>query len=274
MATGIVCRPGDQHGALNGRGFAPAFCRGDLGGLVLVRDEPGLMPDHDLDGQQDGERHGRHAHLPAGRLGHAATDNLPGASRKHDSRGGDVSGDQHVGQSRRETGGEDNLHPVGGVEVAGGRIDGKALRRLHPAIGRYDPEGGNRGADGDGAGGNEVELATDLVPPEQHDAKEGGLKEEGCEDFIAEKRADHTACDFGEDAPVRTELVAHHHAGNDAHREGEREDFDPVHVEALERLMPCLQPQTLANGEKGREADRERWKHDVEGNDERELDAR
>jgi hypothetical protein len=58
------------------------------------------------------------------------------------------------------------------LEVGGHRpavLDREARRRLHPGIGREDPEGGDQRAEGDHAGRQEVQPVADPVPAEQHD---------------------------------------------------------------------------------------------------------
>lgn len=59
-----------------------------------------------------------------------------GGADKH--RAAEKSGDRHVRQAIRERGVEDNRQPVPGNNVT--VFNGKTLRRLHPAIGREDPE--------------------------------------------------------------------------------------------------------------------------------------
>ena len=79
---------------------------------------------------------------------------------------------------------------------------------------------------------------------------------------------------FREDAPVGAELVAHHDAGHDAHGECQREDLDPVEIEAAENVAPGFQPEAFADSQEGGEANREGWEDDVEGNNECKLQPR
>jgi hypothetical protein len=101
-------------------------------------------------------------------------------------------------------------------------------RRLHPAVGGEDPEGGNEGADSHRKRRGEMQRLADPVHAEQHDAQEAGLEEEGRQHLVGHQRADHRPDLVGEDRPVGAELVGHDDARHHAHAEGEREDLQPV----------------------------------------------
>ena len=68
-----------------------------------------------------------------------------------------------------------------------------ALRGLHPAVRREDPEGRNNSAQRHHAGGEEVQTRPDFVPAEQHHAEEPGFEEEGGQHFIGQQRAGNAA---------------------------------------------------------------------------------
>ena len=113
---------------------------------------------------------------------------------------------QAVGKRRVK----DNREPVHRHHLA---IDDlKPLRRLHPAIGREDPEGGDYRPQRHHAGGEEVQARPDAVPAEQHDAEESGFKEEGGQNFVGQQRAGNAPGKLGESAPVGTKLIGHDQA--------------------------------------------------------------
>ena len=67
-----------------------------------------------------------------------------------------------------------------------------------------------------------------LLHAEQHHAEEAGLEEEGGQHLIGHQRPDDRPGPVGEDRPVGAELVGHDDARDDAHREGDGEDLQPV----------------------------------------------
>ena len=160
-----------------------------------------------------------------------------------------------------------------GHELAG-LVDRVAGGRLHPAVRREDPEGGEERADGDGHGGEEMHRLRHAVDAEEHDAEEPRLQEEGGQHLVAHQRPDDRAGLVGEDAPVGAELVAHHDARHDAHAEGEREGLHPDAEEADVVVAPGPEPQPLQHGEIAAEPDGEGGEDDVEGDGEGELQAR
>ena len=198
---------------------------------------------------------------------------VAGADGTHDQGGGEVGGQHHVDEAVGEGRVEDHRPPVGDDELAD-LVDAVAGRRLHPAVDREDPERRHEGAGGDHQRGEEVQPRPDPVEPEQHDAEEAGLEEEGREHLVAHERPEHRADLVGEHAPVGAELVAHDDAGNDAHAEGDGEDLLPVIEQVEEQRAPGPQPQALEHGEVARQPDREGREDDVEADGERELDAR
>jgi len=166
---------------------------------------------------------------------------VPGADRAHHQGGGEIGAehgvDQPVGKGRIE----DHRQPVDRHELAAG-IHRKAGRRVHPAVGRQDPESRDEGADRDRQGGHEVQRAADAVHAEQHDAQEAGLEEEGGQHLVGHHRPDDGACLVGEGRPVGAELIGHDDARDHAHAEGQRKDFQPVLEQVEIDLTPRPQP--------------------------------
>ena len=185
-----------------------AFHRHDLGGLMLQGVQPVHVADENLDrgGDQD-HAHGHGEHLARALVG-PLLHQVPGPDCADHEAGGQIGRQQHVGEAIGEGGIEDDLEPVGRYELAD-LVDGVALRRLHPAVHRQDPEGRGEGADRDHQGGHEVQLLADAVQAEQHDAQETRLQEEGAEHLIGHQGADDRSGLVGEDRPVGAELVGH-----------------------------------------------------------------
>ena len=135
--------------------FEMAFHRHYLGGLMLQGVQPVHVADENLDrgGDQD-HAHGHGEHLARPLVG-PLLHQVPGPDRADHEAGGQIGRQQHVGEAIGEGGIEDDLEPVGRYELAD-LVDGVALRRLHPAVHRQDPEGRGEGADRDHQGGQEV----------------------------------------------------------------------------------------------------------------------
>ena len=83
----------------------------------------------------------------------------------------------------------------------------------------------------------------DPVHAEQHDADEPGFEKKREQHLVGEKRPDHIGGAVRELAPVRADLVRHHEAGDDAHREAEREQVDPEAQQVVVDPPAGLQPQ-------------------------------
>ena len=116
-----------------------------------------------------------------------------------------------------------------------------------------------------------MQAMADAFEPEQHDAEEARLQEEGGQDLIGHQRADHRAGLVGEHRPVGAELVGHHDARHHAHAEGDGEDLQPVIEEVDEDLAPGPQPERFEHREVTGKPDREGGKYDVERHREGEL---
>lgn len=90
-----------------------------------------------------------------------------------------------------EAGIEDNPPPVHRHRTP---VDDRmTCGRLHPAVGRQNPEGRRQGAKRHHAGCQKVELVADPVPTEQHDAEKARLHRECGNHLISDKRPQHVA---------------------------------------------------------------------------------
>ena len=150
-------------------------------------------------------------------------------------------------------------------------LDLVAGRRLHPAIGRQDPERRDRGADRDDGRRQHIEPGRHAVEAEQQHAEEGRLQEERRQHFVADQRPEHVAGDHREAAPVGAELVGQHDARHHAHRERDREDLGPEPHQPLVALVAGAQPDRAERGDIGRQPDGEARENDVKNDGEGEL---
>ena len=198
---------------------------------------------------------------------------MPGADRADHERRRQIRRQHHMNEAIGKRRIENHLEPVGGDELAG-RVDGVAGRRLHPGIGRQDPERRDQRADRHHQRREEMQPVADALEAEQHDAEKARLEEERGQHLIGHQRADHRAGLVGEYRPVGAELVGHHDARHHAHAEGDREDLQPVIEQIDEDLAPGPQPQRLQHREIAGEPDREGGKHDVKRHREGELRPR
>ena len=232
-----------------------------------------LITDQDLQRRhQRGHPHRHREHHARPRQMRIAQQ-VPGADGADHQRGGEIGRQHHVDEAVGEGRIEDHLEPVDRDELAVG-VDGIAGRRLHPGIGREDPECRDQRAHRDHQGGEEMQLGADALEAEQHYAEEAGFEEERGEHLIGHQGADHRSDLVGIDRPVGAELIGHHDAGHDAHRKGDGEDLEPVIEDVEIAVAAGPQPQRLEHRKVGGKPDREGGEDDVEGDREGELRAR
>ena len=145
--------------------------------------------------------------------------------------------------------------PVGREEAA--VDDLVAGGRLHPAVGREDPEGRQQRAERHHQRRDEMRPGRHQLAAEQQHAEEGRFEEEGGQPFIGEERRQHIGRRVGEAAPVGAELERHDDAGHDAHAEGDREYLDPECRDPEIDLPAGEEMQPFQHGDEGRQPDRE-----------------
>ena len=168
---------------------------------------------------------------------------------------------------------EDDREPVFGDELPGG-VDRVAGRGMHPAVRRQDPECRDESACGDGERRREMQPAPDAREAEEHHAQEPGLEKERREHFVGHQRSDDRSGAVGKNRPVRAELVGHHDPGHDAHREGDREDLEPVLKEVEIRFAAGPEPEPFEDGEIAGKPDGKRGEYEVKRDRKGELDSR
>jgi hypothetical protein len=198
---------------------------------MLERVEAVQVADEDLNRRNERGHPHRHGEHLARMFLLRILEQMPRANGSDDQRRREICGDHRMDEAIRKTRIEDDGEPaVRGHELPLA-VQRESGRRLHPAVHRQDPERGDERADGDHERRREVQPLSDLLHAEQHDAQEPRFEEERGQHFVGHERTDHGTRAIREHGPVRAELVGHHDAGDHAHREGDREDLDPVLVE-------------------------------------------
>ena len=129
------------------------------------------------------------------------------------------------------------------------------------------------GAEGDHAGGEEVETRADLVPAEEQDGEEAGLEEER-EDALGGERAAEDVADVARvGGPVGAKLKFEDEAGGDAEREGEGKDLRPEARHLVVNGVLRAQPESFDDDQQQPEPDTEGRVEIVKRRRERELEA-
>ena len=149
-----------------------------------------------------------------------------------------------------------------------------ARGRLHPAVGRENPERGEQRSHRHHDGGEEMHPARHQPPAEQQHAEKRGFEEERGEAFIGEQRREHVGGDVGEAAPVGAELERHDDAGHHAHAERDREQLGPEPRQPEPDRPLGEEIEALEHRDIGREPDGEGRQQDVPGDDPHPLQAR
>ena len=106
---------------------------------MLVRVEPVLVADHHLQRDQYGQQAERHLEHGRSFVAKAARAQVIRGDTRADQRGGDVERHRGMHEPVRKRRVEDHREPIRRKEAS--VDDGVSRRRLHPAIGRKDPEG-------------------------------------------------------------------------------------------------------------------------------------
>ena len=201
-----------------------------------------MVAEEDLQRHQHGEEPQRHRQHDPAFLREPPTPHQIGADTQHDEARGDEERHHRV----REPGGkgriEDDLQPVGREEAS--VDDLVAGRRLHPAVGRQDPERREQRAERHHQRCNEMGPGRHQLAPEQQHAEKRRLEKKCRQALVGEQRRQDIGGGVRIAAPVGAELERHDDAGDHAHPEGDRENPDPEHRDAKidvapgERLSP------------------------------------
>jgi len=267
----LLVGPGEQDERLGAARLPVAFHGGHLDRLMVEGVEAVEIAEDELQRHQD-KRHPQ----PDREAGARAFEMLPpphmqAGHADDQERAGDIGGDDHVGEPIGKRRIEDRGAPACELEFTVRKRE--PGRRLHPAVGRQDPEGADHRARRHHEAGQDVQARRDPVGAEQHDADEARLQKEGHQHLIGEERADHIAGALGKDAPVGADLVGEHDPGHHPHGEAEREQVNPeAHERPVDRT-PSAQPQDAEDDDEAGYADAVGRPQDVIADRERELRA-
>ncbi len=245
------------------------FHRRDLDRLMRERVEAVLVADEQLQRRKDGHEPDRHAQHGAAFLDIFAADHVARAYRQHHEAGGEIGGIEHVREAVRKARVEDDGEPVDRKRDA--VFDLVAGRRLHPAIGRQNPEGGGGGTDRNHHSREHIEPGRHALKAEQQHAEEGRLQEECRQHLVAEQRSEHVAAKNREPAPISADLVGQHDPRHHAHRERDCENLGPELHQLPVAVRAGAQPDRAERGDIGRQPDGEARKNDVKNDGEGEL---
>ncbi len=213
----------DERYALVGLVLPMALDGGDLRRLILEVHEAMSVADRYLQRRNhENQPHRHRQHGPHCRRA-PALEQVPGTRCADEQGRREIGCDRHVGEPIGKGGVEDHLDPIDRHDAPVDDLE--ALRRLHPAIGRENPRGGDERSNRHHRRGEEMQTRSDLVPTEEHDAEKTGLEKEGGQDFIGEQRADDASGRRREVAPIGPELIGHHQPRDDTHREVDGEDL-------------------------------------------------
>ena len=238
---------------------------------MLQRVEPVLVPSENLDRRDQCSHPHRHGEHRAGVIVRPVLHQVPCPHRAHGEGRGEIGREHRMDQAIGKAGVEDDCDPALARQELAVRADLVTCRRLHPAVRREDPESGYGRARGHHQRSEEMQLPADPLHPEQHHAQEAGLEEKCRQHFIGHQRADHRAGLVGEYGPVRAELIGHHDARDDTHRESDREDLQPV-AEQVEIDLPAgPEPEPFEYRQIARQPDREGGENEMEADREGEL---
>src|SRR5581483_5398636 len=201
-----------------------------------------------------------------------AGEQVVGADRSHHEAGGDDRPVHRVRVLPAGPGVEEERAQAPEREVAAGSPH-PAHGVLHPRIGGDDEVAREPRAREHRRRGEPVAPGAEPPLAEEEEAEEPGLEKEREDALHRERLPDHAPRRAREARPVRPELKLHRDAGDDSHREVDREDPAP---EARGRIVPRLagaQRRRLEEHDEEREPHRELREEVVKGDGEGEVEA-
>ena len=149
------------------------------------------------------------------------------ADAAYEHRGGHVAGDAGVHEFRLGVGIEYQVREARKLHAHRQRIELRALRILHEAVGDQDPHGRQVGSQRNQVGDDQVLRLGQALPAEHHETDERRLHEESHQAFDRERRAEGVADEARVVRPVGPELELHRQAGGDTQREVDQEQPAP-----------------------------------------------
>ncbi len=273
-ALGLV-RDGDQvEGRGRGLGVPHGFHGRDLHLLVFGGQIAAFIAQHDHRQCAGQAEAGSYRHRALGQVDMTAAQQIPRADR-HDEHGArHVTGADGMHELGLRDRVEDDRGEVSHFHAHRVRIEDRADRVLHPAVGDQDPQRREVRAEGHQPGHGQVADLGHAVPAEEEQADEGGFQEERHQPFEGQRRAEDVAHVVAVVGPVHAELELHHHARGHAQREVDAEQRAPEHRHLLPDGASGHDVHAFHDGQDERQAKRERHKDEMVERSRGELEPR
>ena len=237
--------------------------RGELHLLVLGGEVSALVAEND-DRQRRGQsERGGNRHRAPGEFDAPALEQVPGRYAEHEDRGGHIAGRHGVDELGLGDRVEQDRIEIIDLHAHRLRVERRAHRILHPAIGDQNPQRREVRANGHGPGCGEMAKLRQLVPAEEEQADEGGFEEEGHQAFDRQRRAEDVADIMAVVAPVHPELELHDDAGRHPQREVDAEQRAPEFGHLPPDHPAGHHIYRLHDGEQDRQSERQRDEEEV-----------
>ena len=187
---------------------------------------------------------------------------VPGGEGQHDDGPGHQRGQDHVRVGPQEHRVREEGPDVGELGLVLG-VHHVAHRVLHPRVGRHDEQGRQHGGSRHEPDAGQVQLLREAIPPEDPDAQEGRLEEEGRQTLHGQWTAEDVADEAGVVRPVHPELelldqTGHHADGHVDQQQGPEELGEP-----FEGRVVVLVPTGLEQRNEEGQADGDRHEEEV-----------
>ena len=184
-------RPREQDERRAAHRFPVSLDGGEFHRLVIAHLQAVQVTDDDLQRHRDRGEADRQLQHQLCSLAMPLPQQVHGADAADDEAGSDERRERHVREAQRERRIEHDVPPARRLEHA--VDDAIAGRRVHPAVGRDDPERRDQRAERHHAGGEEMQPRRHAAPAEQHHAEERRFQEERREHFVREQRPENVA---------------------------------------------------------------------------------
>ena len=203
------------------------FDRGEFHSLVICKCIARFIAQNDDRKRRRKAKGRRHRERPARHGDMAALEQVEGRDTEDEHRRRHIAGADGVDELGLRHRVEQHRGKVGDFHPHRLRVEDGADRMLHPAIGDKDPQRRNVRPQGDHERGEQMAALRQFVPAKDHQANEGGFKEERHQPFDRQWRAEDVADIVREIRPVGAEFELHGQAGGDTQDEVDRKDLAP-----------------------------------------------
>ena len=246
-----------------GAGVPQRLGGGDLHRLVLPLHHAELAADEHIDGDGRQQDHQRDDGSAAERVDLVLPVEVPGGHREHDHGSGDERGQDDVGVAPQEDGIGEQRPDVVELGLVGAVVRGVTDRVLHPRVGRHDEGGGEHGPRGHEPDAGQVRLLREAVPPEDPEAQERRLQEEGGEALHGQRSAEDVAHEARVGGPVHAELELLNQPRHHAHGDVDQEQRPEEPGQAAIGVVAVAVPGGLQQGDQEGQPDGDRNEEEV-----------